>query len=88
LKIRNGSLPRPTRHWEEHRAGGVEPDRERDGRHQRGEDHEQRRRAGEVEDALQALRGSAELRVADAQQRHAVEVVEVDGRADDLEHVG
>ena len=49
-------------------------------------DDEPERRADEVERALEQPRGAREPEAPDAEQRHALDVVELDRRADDLEH--
>ena len=71
---------------EEHRAAAVEAHREGDGHEERADGEQQQGRAREVERALERPRRAGQAEAPDAQHREAVEVVELDGGADDLEH--
>src|SRR4051812_34654720 len=73
---------------EEHGTGRVELDRDRDGDEQWQENHDQRESAGEVEGTLERARRPAEHRWVDAQQGDALDVVDLDGRAERVEDLG
>ena len=71
---------------EEDRARRVEPDRERDDRDDRREREQRQECDQHVERSLDGAGARREPEAAQAEHRHAVDVLEVDGGADDLEH--